>query len=227
MKIRKRRFATMAEQVRLPGDKPRPGKCNHPLDKGARFCKAVAGSGTGHPGSGYCVRHDSTAYDPVHRYRRIKSATLRKKLTHLDAVERDVFDLIPEIQLLRSLLLDYIDRFYETQEELHAWYIKQGKLPRRMLDITEATSLVESVGKMIERQHRIASKESISLETFRRVTEAMGIIVARHVREGRALEAIERDWSLLELDTKAPAVPLPFPTTTNALTSNATPTESH
>lgn len=217
MKVKRRRFAEMARQNAAPV-KPRPGRCNYPLDNGARFCKAPSGAATTHPGSGYCSKHDNAAYDPIHRYRNVKNPALQKKMAKLDGIERDVFDLIPEIQLMRTLLIDYIDRFYTWQEELHAWFLDQGKSPKRMMDLTESARLVKIVGELIERQQRLVSKDSITLETFRRITEAMGIIVARHVREGKALEAIERDWSMLDLDSKAPVVPIPESTATPVLT---------
>lgn len=217
MKVRKRRFAEMARQTPVVV-KPRPGRCNYPTENGTSFCKSPSGAATTHPGSGYCSRHDAVSYDPIHRYRDIKNPALKKKMAKLDGIERDVFDLIPEIQLMRTLLVDYIDRFYSWQEELHAWYIDQGKSPKRMMDVTECARLVKIVGELIERQQRLVAKEAISLETFRRITESMGIIVARYVRDGKTLEAIERDWTLLDLDSKSPVVPMPETTVTPVLT---------
>lgn len=221
MKIRRRRFAEM-EVVNRGKVRPEPGKCNHPNAEGTKFCRSNAGQGTAHPGTGYCVKHDTKAYDPIHRYRGLKNQRVRDRMVSLDAQERDIFDLIPEIQLLRSLLLDYVDRFYEFQEELHAWYVSEKRRPKTALDITEVSGMIEAITRMIERKHRIEAKEAISLETFRRVSEAMGIIVAKHVRDGRVLEAIETEWSSLSLDAKATqGVPMPAPTEMRQLTDGA------
>jgi phage FluMu protein gp41 len=200
MKIRRRRFAALTVAQTKDVVKPRTGKCNYPI--GARFCKANAGARTAHPGTGYCAEHDNKGYDPIHRYRGLKQHSIASKMEKLNGIEQNVFDLVPEIQLLRGMLMDYIERFYEFQEALHAWHFEVGTRPKTAMDIIEVSKLIESVSRLIERHHRIESKESISLETFRRVTEAMGIIVAKHVRSGNILEAIEKDWSTLSLESR-------------------------
>lgn len=212
MKIRRRRRFAAVAAANLTKARPSPGKCNFPTKNGTDFCRKNAGIGTAHAGTGYCVQHDSSAYDPIHRYRGLKNKTVRSRMAALDAQERDIFDMIPEIQLLRTLLVDYVDRFYTFQEELHAWYVSEKRRPKTALDITEVSGMIESITRMIERKHRIEAKEAISLETFRRITETMGIIVARHVRDSRQLELIETDWAALSLDPKSTtgmAVPPP------------------
>jgi hypothetical protein len=194
--------------------KPRPGRCNFPLDGGARFCSAPAGARTAHVGTGYCQPHDSRDYDPIHRYRGLKQKSLSAKMQRLDAVERNVFDLVPEIQLLRGLMLDYVERFYEFQDALIAWHADVGKKPKFAMDITEVTGMIEGISRLIERHSRIESKDAISLETFRRATEMMGIIVAKHVRQGSVLDAIEADWKMINLDSKNDIVGVPLAETT-------------
>lgn len=205
MKVKRRkptgRFAMLAVRP-----KPVAGCCNFPLADGTSYCRLPAGQKTKHPGSGYCDRHDAViAYDPIHRYRPLKQHTIRRRLRQLIKTERNVFDLVPEIQLLRSLLIDYIERYYTFREELSEWCADKGKKkPMHALDLSDAAKLVESVGRMIERHHRIESTGSIDLETFRRATEAMGLTVARHVRDRAILEAIEAEWADISLDAKSP-----------------------
>lgn len=202
MKIRKRRFAAL-EAVNRGHIRPSPGKCNYPNADSTKFCRQNAGMGTPHVGTGYCVRHDKTAYDSVHRYRGLKNKTIRERMEKLDSQERDIFDIIPEIQLLRMLIIDFVDRFQQNQEAVHAWYFKEKRRPKTLLDITEVSGLVEAVTRIIERKHRIESKEAISLETFRRVAESMGVVVARHVRDHKVLSLIEAEWASLSLDAKS------------------------
>lgn len=202
MRIARRRFTELVKANQTK-ERPKPGKCNYPLNEGRKFCKKNAGIGTPHAGTGYCVTHDTTAYDPVSRYRGLKDKSLREQMEKLDSVERDVFDLIPEVTLLRALILDFVERFYRNQEALLAWHEEVGMRPKRLLDITEVTGMIEGVTRILERKHRIESKEAISLETFRRITEAMGMIVAKHVRDSRVLNRIEEDWGALSPDAKS------------------------
>lgn len=210
MKIaRRRRFAALKEAVMAKAS-PETGRCNYPkTDK--TFCRRRAGENTDHLGTGYCKAHETKAYDPLHRYRGIKNKTVRDKMKELEKQDRDIFDLVPEIQLLRTLLIDYVDRFYVFQEELHAWYKFEKRRPKTALDISEVSKLIEAVTRVIERKRKIEAREAISLEAFRRITEAMGIIVARNVKDVRALEVIEAEWSALSLDAKTVGTGMPVP----------------
>lgn len=211
MKVRLRRFTALKEAM-TPKAKPIMGRCNYPLAGGAKFCRLKAGIRTAHPGSGYCLDHDTrTPYDPVHRYRGIKNKAVAAQLARLDERERNIFDLMPEVTLMRALMVDYIERYYTFREALMAWYKHGKQKPRMALDITEAAHLIEAVSRLIQRQHNIERTGSIDLETFRRATEQMGIIVAKHVRDGRLLKAIEDEWSQVSLDTKPTVTGLPAP----------------
>lgn len=209
MKIARRRFAALKAAL-TPKVKPIMGRCNYPLSGGTRFCKIIAGKRTAHPGSGYCVDHDNRIpYDPVHRYRKIGNSAIRNQFKKLDTMERNIFDLMPEVTLMRALMVDYVERFYMFRTALMAWYKDGKQKPRMALDITEAAHLIEAVSRLIERQHRIERSGSIDLETFRRATEQMGIIVAKHVRDGKVLKAIEDEWSQVSLDSKSSLTGLP------------------
>ncbi len=209
MKVARRRFAALKEAL-TPKVKPIMGRCNYPLEGGTRFCKLKAGTRTDHPGSGYCVEHDKRIpYDPAHRYRGIQNKSVQAQLGKLDEMERNIFDLMPEVTLMRALMVDYVERFYTFRAALMKWYKDGKQKPRMALDITEAAHLIEAVSRLIERQHRIERSGSIDLETFRRATEQMGIIVAKHVRDGKILKAIEDEWSQVSLDTKSAVTGLP------------------
>lgn len=208
MRVKKRRFHNLALSAAVKS-KPLAGRCNYPVEGGRRFCRLPSGRNTEHPGSGYCKMHDGkSAYDPIHRYRGIKNKSVRAQLRELAHIERNVFDLVPEIMLMRGLLVDYVERFYEFREALLAWYKENKQKPRMAVDIIEASHMIEGVSRIIERHHRIERSGSIDLATFNRAVEAMGIIVAKHVRDGKILDAIENEWSMVSLDTKsAPALP--------------------
>lgn len=211
MKIARRRFAGIKAALE-PKVKPIMGRCNYPLDGNTKFCKMKAGMHTTHPGSGYCQTHDARVpYDPAHRYRNIKEKGIQAQLANLDKMERNLFDLVPEITLMRAMMIDYIERYYEFRAALMKWYKDGKQKPRMAMDIIEAAHLIEAVSRLIQRQHAIERTGSIDLETFRRATEAMGIIVAKHVRDGKVLLAIEQEWAQVSLDTKPSTTGMPSP----------------
>lgn len=135
------------------------------------------------------------------RNRRVKGI-----LQRMAQMEYDAMDLIPETNLLRAMTIDYINRYEEFTEALMAWYADPDThvKPRRIMDITDAAGLVESISRVVHRLHQIQSEGSISMETFKRVTENMGLIVARHVKDPLILNRIEHEWMQLTMDGKKP-----------------------
>jgi hypothetical protein len=144
------------------------------------------------------------------RYSDIKHHSVRDRMDSLAALETNVLDLEPEALLLRALTSEYIDRYEDFVDALLEWY-KQPDVkvkPRRIMDISDAAGLIESISRVVEKIHKIQSEGAISLATFARVTEQMGIVVAQHVRDEKVLERIEKDWSSLAMDAKTtPMVP--------------------
>lgn len=125
-------------------------------------------------------------------------------------IEYDAMDLEPEANLLRAMTIDYINRYEEFTEALMAWYADPDThvKPRRIMDITDAAKLVESISRVVQRLHSIQSEGAISMETFKRVSENMGLIVARHVKDPLVLNRIEHEWMHLTMDGKqSPAAP--------------------
>lgn len=169
-------------------------------------CKQPAGWRTDHPGVGRCKFHGGiTSKQTKHgRYSTIKHKHVSGILDELEQVHDQVMDLAPETKLIRALLIDYVNRYDEFQEALMAWYAdkESNTKPRRIMDISDAANLVESVSRVVHRMHQIESEGAISLVTFKRVTEQMGIIVAKHVKDERTLSHISEEWGLLALDAK-------------------------
>jgi hypothetical protein len=143
------------------------------------------------------------------RYSMIAHDGLQEKLGQLEALEQDVMDLAPEVQLLRALVMDYVERYQAFSEALIAWHADQnGKTskPRKVMDITDAGNLIEKISRTVHRIHQIHSTGSITLDTFKRVVESMGMAVASHVQEKRVLDLIEQEWSSLALEAKDPGL---------------------
>ena len=142
------------------------------------------------------------------RYSTINHERFREKLGQLEAIEQDVMDLVPEVQLLRTLVIDYVERYEDFHTALLAWHADSTKVskPRKVLDITDAGNLIEKISRTVQRIHQIHYTGSITLDTFKRVVESMGIIVAKHVEDKVSLDAIEQEWSDLALDPRDPGL---------------------
>ena len=170
-----------------------------------KTCRNPAGKWTDHPGQGRGYLHVVRSVKKSGRYSTIDHERFREKLGKLEAIEQDVMDLVPEVQLLRTLVVDYVERYEAFHEALVAWHADQhGKTskPRKILDISDAGNLIEKISRTVHRIHQIHSTGSITLDTFKRVVESMGIVVAKHVEDKALLDAIEIDWSQLALDPR-------------------------
>lgn len=142
-------------------------------------------------------------------YAYVRFNKIRDLMTRLSRIEYNAMDLIPEANLLRALTIDFINRYEEFSDALMAWYHdpESNTKPRRVMDISDASYLIESISRVVERLHRIQSQGAISLETFKRITERMGMIVANHVADPETLNKIEAEWMALSLDAKEPPTP--------------------
>lgn len=137
-------------------------------------------------------------------YKYVRFNKIRDLMTRLSRIEFNAMDLIPEANLLRALTVDFIERYEEFSEALMAWYHdpESKTKPRRVMDISDASYLIESISRVVQRMHQIQSQGAISLETFKRVTERMGMIVANNVKDPLVLNKIEEEWMQLSLDNR-------------------------
>lgn len=172
-------------------------------------CKLPAGFRTDHPGQGRCYLHGGASkVTSTGRYSKIIHHTLAEKLEELSLCEKNVMDLAPEAELLRTLVADYINRYDDFVDALLAWYADgdTNQKPRRIMDLADCARMIESISRVVYRIHQMQSQGAISMDTFRRVTETMGVIVARHVNDDDTLKKIEADWSTLALDARHPVL---------------------
>jgi hypothetical protein len=115
--------------------------------------------------------------------------------------ETNLRNLEPDIILMRALIADFIERYDLFVDALVAWHADNGNTkPRKVIDIADATRMLDQCGKLIERQHKIEQTGSISLETFRRAIELMGMAVATVVQDSRKIAQIEKRWGSIALD---------------------------
>lgn len=87
-----------------------------------KHCQQFAGWGTQHPGSGRCKLHGGNAGRPPQsgRYCRIRRPRLRELLESFEG-DADPLDLLPDVQLMRALIVDFVERYDETTDALILW----------------------------------------------------------------------------------------------------------
>lgn len=116
-------------------------------------------------------------------------------------------DLTPEAQLLRALILDFVEDYDATKAALLEWHARMQEgtnlpTPARLPDLMDVQKLVDGVGKLISRAHAINQTGTVSMAVFRRAVELMGEVVVTYVQDQTTLNKIEQAWGHIALDPK-------------------------
>ena len=173
------------------------------------LCEQTAGWGTDHPGIGPCKLHGGATPIKHGRYSKITRPKLKKILQDLEA-DADPFDLIPELMLLRALVLDYIERHDALTEALLMWHMDGAPptaKPRQLPDVITVGKFIGEIGGLVEKIQKSKREGSITLETMNRAMEAMGVELVKAAQEAIAdedqranlLRLTERGWGSIRL----------------------------
>lgn len=175
-------------------------------------CRNPLGYKTPHVGQGRCWLHGGLAPIKTGLHSLVKHARLRDLIAQLEQTDQQLMDLEPETKLMRALVIDFVNRYDEFIDKLDTWYdaldINQRTqdlppIPRRYPDLEDASKLIEAVSRIAERQHKITREGSVTLDVFRGLMAQMGLIVAKHVEDDKALARIEDEWSKIMVDPKS------------------------
>lgn len=180
-------------------------------------CSKVAGWRTDHPGQGRCYLHGGATPIKHGRYSSVQRADFRERIAKFEA-DPDPLNLAPEAALLRAFVEDFVDRWgaiYGPDGALLAWHdsFKSGNeesKPKQLPDFSALTALVDRVGKMVERIHKMRNEGAITLVTLNRVVEQMGADLVAAINEigipqdqsEKLLECVERRWKSIKLDAR-------------------------
>lgn len=186
-------------------------QCGAKLRNKDRICKNTAGFKTPHQGEGRCYLHGGLTPVRHGRYSKLNHSRLKGLLEELKQNDQDVLDLEPEAQLMRAMLIDYVNRYEDFVEQLETWYDAFNRdraedglppIPKRIPNLDDASALLESISRVVERIHKIKKDGAISLSLFRHLLQEMGVVVARHVSDETTLNNIEQDWGKLSADPR-------------------------
>lgn len=113
---------------------PHAGKCGARLrGKPGKVCKHAAGFRTDHPGEGRCYLHGGRSPVKHGRYAMVKRPRIRELLEQFEQ-DPDPTNLLPELALLRSLIIDFVERYDEYREGLLRWNLSFSRDYRDALE---------------------------------------------------------------------------------------------
>jgi hypothetical protein len=168
------------------GGRNQVARCGAHAKRSGKPCTHVAGFRTDHPGQGRCWLHGGRSPIKHGLYSQVQSESLRKFLALVDANATDPMDLMPEVRLLRAMLLELLNRNTE------AGFLSPD-------DLSVASILVERVGRQIERIHRMKQTSAVTWEAVNLLIEKMGMVLTKHVKDTDLVQAITRDWMDIEV----------------------------
>ncbi len=96
-------------------------RCSARAKTTGRRCGKPAGWGTGHNGQGNCRYHGGCNPIKTGRWSKIKRKSIGQAIAHFEE-EGDPLDLIPDLNLLRALVQDFIERYECFRDALLAWH---------------------------------------------------------------------------------------------------------
>jgi hypothetical protein len=151
------------------------------------------------------------------RYSGIKRKSFKARIKRFLA-DPDPLNLADEIAMLRAFLEDFVDRWdevYGPDGALLAWHEsfhtgEAAPKPRQLPDFATLTVLVDRVGKMVERIHKMKTEGAITMVTLQRITGEMATDLMAVVNEqgfspdqvASLLNAVDARWNTIRLDAK-------------------------
>jgi hypothetical protein len=124
--------------------------------RGGSPCRRPSGWGTQHVGKGRCKLHGGNAGRPIvtGRYAHSLKESLKTKLT--DVQGGDPLDLLPELEVQRVLLSEYLSRFQGNMnlagfdiDFMMGWAAEIGRTVERMVKMKNDTALTQAEVKFL------------------------------------------------------------------------------
>jgi hypothetical protein len=190
--------------------------------KREKYCRARAGQGTDHLGSGRCKNHGGSTPIVHGRYSEVVRGTLGEHLDRLELEsDQEKLDILPEAAMLRGLTLDLSERWtqyvngiiaYNQQEAADA--NAEERRPKYLSppNILDLADLVKKTAEIVNMVHKQRSTNAISIRDFQRLMVSMATSVGemaekhlmRHAGQDRIdvfLKALEEEWRKIKLSS--------------------------
>lgn len=190
--------------IRKPGVKPttREGREKLPTcgatTRAGTPCQRAAGHGTDHVGQGRCRLHGGAAPVKHGRYATINRPRIRD-LIEVYRADPDPLNVLPEVELLRALVTDFIERYDENTEALIRWnrtfdraYHSARAMaidmerdpdeidpldivpsrPDKVVDILAAGQFITQISNIVDRVRKARETQTFSMATIDKLWEA-------------------------------------------------------
>lgn len=219
--------------------------------KRAKYCRHRAGHGTEHVGVGRCKGHGGGSDDRIihGQDRRYTFPTTKRIAALVEQFENDPapLNLLPELALLRAIVVDFIERYDVITAALIAWHAERSitreqqdalyaalnefeelvrssdevtdtqretltlareavrelgddrDRPRHILDLADASRLVDRVGTMVKRIEDIRAQNAVSLPQLKRFLFALDRVITARVPDDTQRAAITRDILAIQI----------------------------
>lgn len=161
------------------------------------YCHHRAGANTDHTGTGRCWLHGGRSLKGAAngrfkhgRYSTIASGRIKDLIdTYRD--DDAPLDLKEEVFLLRALTHDLIERWediYGEEGALMAWHDswqngRYASKPKQLPDLSALHSIVDAIGKMVERIQRHDAERSMTYGQLSAVMKALGSELGKTLTE--------------------------------------------
>ncbi len=185
-------YKSKARALGIPGHLiPKCGANTREGDK----CKQPAGAGTDHYGKGRCRYHGGTNGALTHgRYSGLFSEDLESLVNHFEA-DTDILNMESDIALVRTLTYKFIDGYDDWLAAVLAWHgsFQEGKYetkPTKVLELSDAYRLLETLSKMVERERKARAANAISARDLFRILNEVGRVIETYVEDKEALHNI-------------------------------------
>lgn len=170
---------------------PTPKYCRGWNSKREKYCKQWAGHNTDHKGEGRCQWHGKGGVLKHGRYSTVARDSLKKHLERIQEEGGDRADLTQEVDMLRALVADFLERWQEILEALLAWNKEEARdsaiegrrsRPQRLPGIESVSSLLKDAADLADKMHRQRYRDAIPKRDFFRLQEAQSDVVAKKIR---------------------------------------------
>jgi len=156
-----------------------------------KYCKQRAGHRTDHPGEGRCAWHGKGGVLKHGRYSTVSRKSLREHLVRIKEESADRTDLTEEVDMLRAIAADFVDRYEEIVDALLNWnsteYADAVRAERRpkpqpIPELVSVSKLLVDAAKVADKMHQQAHRDSIPKRDFFRIQDAMAEVVANNIK---------------------------------------------
>lgn len=173
------------------------GKCGY-LKKDGQPCRLQAGHGTAHLGQGCCKKHGGNGgRPPVHgRYSKVKSPRLLELIAEFKD-DPDPLNLLPDIALLRGLIMQLVEKSEETP---------------LAVDLVAVARLVNDIGALADRVHKREQSDAFTEPAVMWLLDQYGEAVLyagmEHITDANMRAAFGRDvqarWDRIPIRRRLP-----------------------